>query len=128
MTTTATDKAAPEVQGVPITMSEKAAAEVRRYISQQEADGVKEKIYLRMAVKGGGCSGFKYGLDLDTVIRQDKDEVFEIHGVPIVVDRRSLMYLQGASVEYYDELNRRGFLINNPNARTHCGCGSSFSM
>jgi iron-sulfur cluster assembly protein len=101
---------------------------VRRYISQQEADGVKEKIYLRMAVKGGGCSGFKYGLDLDTVIRQDKDEVFEIHGVPIVVDRRSLMYLQGASVEYYDELNRRGFLINNPNARTHCGCGSSFSM
>ena len=126
--TTATDKAAQEVQTPPILMTEKAAAEVKRYMAQQEAEGVKEKLYLRLAVRGGGCSGFKYGLDLDNDVKEDKDEVFDIHGVPVVVDRRSLMYLQGATVEYFDDLNRRGFLINNPNAKSHCGCGSSFSM
>ena len=126
--TTATDKAAQEVQTPPILMTEKAAAEVKRYMAQQEAEGVKEKLYLRLAVRGGGCSGFKYGLDLDNDVKEDKDEVFDIHGVPVVVDRRSLMYLEGATVEYYDDLNRRGFTINNPNAKSHCGCGSSFSM
>jgi iron-sulfur cluster insertion protein len=86
------------------------------------------KIHLRMRVVGGGCSGFQHKLDLDPVINEKLDEVFEMHGVPVVVDKRSLMYLSDAVVDFHDEINRRGFSITNPNAKSTCGCGSSFSM
>ncbi|HKI37995.1 MAG TPA: iron-sulfur cluster assembly accessory protein [Gemmataceae bacterium] len=135
MSTTATGtpapatQAAPETQAAPITVTEKAAAEVKRIIAdQQGAGGAPEKIYLRLRVVGGGCSGFQHKLDLDPQINEKLDEVFDFHGVPVVVDRRSLMYLAGATVDYHDDLNRRGFSITNPSAKSHCGCGSSFSM
>ncbi len=112
-----------------ITLTEKAAGEVKRIISeQQQAGGAPEKIYLRMRVVGGGCSGFSHKLDLDPQVNEKLDDVTEIHGVPVAIDKRSLMYLDGVQVDFHDEISRRGFSISNPNAKTTCGCGSSFSM
>jgi iron-sulfur cluster assembly protein len=112
-----------------ITLTEKAATEVKRIVSEQPQNGATpEKIYLRMRVVGGGCSGFQHKLDLDPQINEKLDEVFEMHGVPIVVDKRSLMYLSNVTVDFHNDLNRRGFSIENPSAKSTCGCGSSFSM
>ena len=112
-----------------ITLTEKAASEVKRIISEQQQGGdAPEKIYLRLRVVGGGCSGFQNKLDLDPVVNAKLDEVVEMHGVPVVVDKRSLMYLTDVTVDFHDDLNRRGFSIVNPAAKSTCGCGSSFSM
>ncbi len=112
-----------------ITVTEKAAGEVKRIISEQQQTGnVPEKIYLRLRVVGGGCSGFQNKLDLDPVVNDKLDEVLEFHGVPVVVDKRSMMYLSEVTVDFHDDLNRRGFSISNPGAKSTCGCGSSFSM
>lgn len=114
---------------MPIMLTEKAAGEVKRIISeQQSAPNAPEKIYLRMRVVGGGCSGFQHKLDLDPQVNPKLDDVFEQHGVPIAIDKRSQMYLNEVTVDFHDDLNRRGFSINNPSAKTTCGCGSSFSM
>jgi iron-sulfur cluster assembly accessory protein len=112
-----------------ITLTEKAAGEVKRIIAEQQQSGTgPEKIYLRMRVVGGGCSGFQHKLDLDPQINEKLDEVSEIHGVPVAIDKRSLMYLDNVTVDFHDDLNRRGFSISNPGAKSTCGCGSSFSM
>ena len=112
-----------------ITLTEKAATEVQRIISEQQQNGgAPEKIYLRMRVVGGGCSGFQHKLDLDPAFNAKLDEEFEFHGVPVVVDKRSLMYLSEVIVDFHDDLNKRGFSITNPSAKSTCGCGSSFSM
>ena len=114
---------------MPITVTEKAASEVKRIIQEQQTAGsMPEKIYLRLRVVGGGCSGFQHKLDLDPDVKEKIDEVFEFHGVPVVVDKRSLIYLENAQVDFHDDLNRRGFSITNPNAKSTCGCGSSYSM
>lgn len=114
---------------MPITLTEKAASEVKRIVSEQQSAGnAPEKVYLRLRVVGGGCSGFQHKLDLDPAVNPKLDDVFEMHGVPVVVDKRSLMYLSDAMVDFHDDLNRRGFSISNPNAKSTCGCGSSFSM
>ena len=113
---------------MPITLTEKAAGEVKRIVAEQQTAGNTDKIYLRMRVVGGGCSGFQHKLDLDPAVNEKLDDTFEIHGVPVVVDKRSLMYLDGVTVDFHDELNRRGFSISNPQAKSTCGCGSSFSM
>jgi iron-sulfur cluster assembly accessory protein len=113
-----------------ITVTEKAASEVKRILAeqQQQNGAMPEKVYLRVRVVGGGCSGFQNKLDLDPTVNPKLDEVFDFHGVPVVVDRRSLMYLDGALVDYHNDLNRRGFSITNPHAKNTCGCGSSWSM
>ena len=112
-----------------ITVTEKAAGEVKRIIQDQQGQsGRAGADLLRMRVVGGGCSGFQHKLDLDPVINDKLDEKFEFHGVPVVVDKRSLMYLDGVVVDFHDDLNRRGFSISNPQAKSTCGCGSSFSM
>ena len=114
---------------MPITVTEKAASEVKRIITeQQESGSFPDKVYLRLRVVGGGCSGFQHKLDLDPQVSDKLDEVFEFHGVPVVVDKRSLMYLSDATVDFHDDLNKRGFSITNPSAKSTCGCGSSFSM
>ena len=114
---------------MPITVTEKAAGEVKRIIQEQQQQGAQhEQIYLRMRVVGGGCSGFQNKLDLDPVFNDKLDEKFEFHGVPVVVDKRSLMYLSDVVVDFHDDLNRRGFSILNPSAKSTCGCGSSYSM
>jgi iron-sulfur cluster assembly protein len=100
---------------MPITVTEKAAGEVKRIIQDQQTTGqMPEKIYLRLRVVGGGCSGFQHKLDLDPTMSDKLDEVFEFHGVPVVVDKRSLLYLENAQVDFHDDLNRRGFSITNP--------------
>src|SRR6266581_4182800 len=112
-----------------ITVTEKAASEVKKIISEQQGVGaMPEKIYLRMRVVGGGCSGFQHKLDLDPQVNEKLDEVSEQFGVPVVIDKRSLMYLSDVTFDFHDDLNRRGFSINNPSAKSTCGCGSSFSM
>ena len=112
-----------------INVNERAAEEVKRIIGeQQQQANAPEKIYLRMRVVGGGCSGFQHKLDLDPAVNPKLDDVYEFHGVPVVVDKRSLMYLENAVVDFHDDLNKRGFSINNPSAKGTCGCGSSFSM
>ena len=111
-----------------INLTEKAAEEVRRIIAEQQAQGATEKLYLRMRVVGGGCSGFQHKLDLDPQISEKLDVVFTLHGVDVVIDKRSLLYLDGVTVDFHNDLNKRGFSVTNPHAKSTCGCGSSFSM
>jgi iron-sulfur cluster insertion protein len=111
-----------------IIVTEKAAAEVKRIMAEQQSAGVAEKLYLRMRVVGGGCSGFQHKLDLDPIVNPKLDEVFEMYGCDVVIDKRSLLYLGGVTVDFHDDLNKRGFSITNPSAKSTCGCGSSFSM
>jgi len=108
-----------------VILSETAAREIKSIIEAQELDA--DKVRLRVGVKGGGCSGFSYLLDL-TETQKETDEVFEQHGVKIIVDPKSLLYLGGVIVDFKDELMGRGFVFNNPNATSSCGCGSSFAV
>jgi len=107
-----------------IELTETAAREVNTIIEQQELD--RENVCLRVGVKGGGCSGFSYVLDLSEKQR-DTDELFEMHGVKIVCDPKSYLYLNGTNIDFKDEIMGRGFVFSNPNATSSCGCGSSFS-
>jgi len=110
-----------------ITLTEKAAEEVKRIVAEQKSQ-VGEKLFLRMRVVGGGCSGFQHKLDLDPQVNDKLDVVFSLHGVDVVVDKRSLLYLEGVTVDFHNDLNKRGFSVSNPSAKSTCGCGSSFSM
>lgn len=122
-------EAKPEVKTAPnVTITEKAASEVKRIIASQESDGVKEALHLRLRVVGGGCSGFQHKLDLDPTVNEKLDELYEIQGISVVVDKRSMLYLSGVVVDFHDDLNKRGFSITNATAKSTCGCGSSFSM
>jgi len=107
-----------------IELTETAAREIKSIVEQQELDN--DNVRLRVGVKGGGCSGFSYILDL-TEQQRDSDEEFEQHGVKIVCDPKSYLYLNGTTVDFRDEVMGRGFVFNNPNATSSCGCGSSFS-
>lgn len=109
-----------------ITVTEKAISEIKRIIVEQGLE--QDKIALRVRVLGGGCSGFTTKLDLDEMWSEEKDNVFIADGVRVAIDKRSALYLEGASVDFHEDLNKRGFIVSNPNARTTCGCGSSFSM
>ena len=108
-----------------VILSETAAREVKSIVQQQGLDA--DKLCLRVGVKGGGCSGFSYILDL-TETQKDSDEVFEQHGVRIICDPKSMLYLGGTTVDFKDEIMGRGFVFTNPNATTSCGCGSSFAV
>ena len=83
--------------------------------------------YVRVGVKSGGCSGLSYDLSFDTV-QGEGDQLFEDNEVKIVVDKKSLLYLVGTTLEYSGGLNGKGFVFNNPNANRTCGCGESFSL
>ena len=87
--------------------------------------GVRESHALRVFVSGGGCSGLQYGMTFDPAPRE-VDTVFMQHGVPVVIDPQSLQYMEGATIDYVDSLMGGGFHIENPNAVSSCGCGSSF--
>ena len=108
-----------------VILTETAAREIKTIVEQQELDA--EAIRLRVGVKGGGCSGFSYVLDL-TENQKETDEVFEQHGIKIICDPKSMLYLAGTTVDFKDEVMGRGFVFNNPNANTSCGCGSSFAL
>ena len=83
--------------------------------------------FVRVCVKSGGCSGLSYQLKFDKMI-QDNDKIFEDNGIKIVVDKKSLLYLVGTTLEYSGGLNGKGFVFTNPNANRTCGCGESFSL
>lgn len=112
-----------EVTGV--TLSEGAAKEIKSIIADQALPA--DKTRLRVGVKGGGCSGFSYVLDLVEEEPGESDEEFESQGVKILIDSRSALYLNGVQVDFKDEVMGRGFVFKNPNATSSCGCGHSFS-
>ena len=107
-----------------ITLTERAALKVRDLMAEDPEDDVS---VLRIAVQGGGCSGFQYALGFDRGA-QDGDHAFELHGVTVVVDPHSAEYLQGASIDYLDSITESGFKIDNPSASSSCGCGHSFQV
>lgn len=106
-----------------ITLTERAATEVKRIIQDQKLD---ETTVLRVGVSGGGCSGFMYKLAFDKDFDDTKDAKYDQHGVALVVDKKSALYLDGTTVDFYEGLDKRGFTFENPNAVKSCGCGSSF--
>ncbi len=103
-------------------LTAKAAEKVKEI---RAAEGIEETMGLRLRVVGGGCSGFSYDLYFDNVA--DSDKTLESHGVKLVVDQMSLMYLVGTEVDYVEGLQGAGFKFQNPNVKSTCGCGSSFS-
>jgi iron-sulfur cluster assembly protein len=108
-----------------IMLTESAAKEIRRIIDDQKLP--TEQTKLRVGVRGGGCSGFSYLLDLTEEEQGEQDEAMESHGVPILIDMKSLLYLDGTEIDFRDEVMGRGFVFKNPNATSSCGCGSSFT-
>jgi iron-sulfur cluster assembly protein len=114
----------------PVTITDKAASEVQRAIADYKAggDSPEGELYLRLRVQGGGCSGFQNKLDLDPTFNEKLDHMFETAGIKVVIDKRSMLYLTGATVDFHDDLNKRGFSVTNPQAKGSCGCGSSYSM
>ena len=111
------------IEVTPLLSVTPAAAEKIRQLMAEETD----VSVLRVAIQGGGCSGFQYGLGFDRGAAEGDIE-FEAYGVPIVVDPFSAPYLQGAEVNYVDSIQQSGFAINNPNAASSCGCGHSFQV
>ncbi|AZB31265.1 MULTISPECIES: HesB/IscA family protein [Chryseobacterium] len=83
--------------------------------------------YIRVGVKSGGCSGLEYMLGFDNK-QNETDQIFEDNGIKIVVEKKSILYLAGTTLEYSGGLNGKGFIFNNPNASRTCGCGESFSL
>jgi iron-sulfur cluster assembly accessory protein len=110
-----------------LTITDRAASEVKRILAEQEIKE-NEKVYLRLRVVGGGCSGYQHKLDLGPDFNEKSDTAYVINGVDVVVDKRSALYTEGATIDYHDDLNKRGFSVSNPAARSTCGCGSSFSV
>lgn len=108
---------------MPITLTEKAADKIKKLFSEHK---MPETAALRIGIKGGGCSGFSYTLDV-TKAPADDDQVFESYGVRVACDPKSYLYLNGTEVDYSDELLKGGFQFNNPNAKGSCGCGASFT-
>jgi iron-sulfur cluster assembly protein len=106
-----------------ITLTERAAVKIRDLLAEEPEGGAS---VLRVAVQGGGCSGFEYALGFDSGA-QEGDHELSVHGVPIVVDPYSAPYLQGTEIDFLDGL-QAGFAINNPNVTAACGCGHSFQV
>jgi len=111
------------VNNEEITFTDSAAAKIKTLIEEEGNPQLK----LRVFVSGGGCSGFQYGFNFDENV-QDGDTVVEHQGVAIVIDPMSFQYLVGSEVDFKVSLEGSLFVINNPNATTTCGCGSSFSI
>ena len=107
-----------------ISLTEAAATKIKQLMAEEPAG---EAEVLRVAIQGGGCSGFQYGLGFDRGAQEGDVEV-TLHGVNIVVDPTSAPYLRGAEVDYVDSIEAAGFAINNPNATSSCGCGHSFQV
>jgi|TARA_B110000263_G_scaffold33205_1_gene25182 iron-sulfur cluster assembly protein len=107
-----------------ITISEEAAKHVGQFVA---AEG-KAEANLRVGVKGGGCSGLTYVLEIIDNEPDAEDKLIEEHGVKLYVDKKSYIFLAGTVLEYSGGLNGKGFVFNNPNAKTTCGCGTSFSV
>ena len=111
------------VTTLTIDITENAAKHVRDFTNRKEG----EPISLRVAVKGGGCSGLTYDLNVDSAVLET-DKIIEQNGVTIMIDKKSYIFLAGTKLDYSGGLNGKGFVFSNPNAKTTCGCGTSFSV
>ena len=107
-----------------ITISDKGAEKVQEFLASQDADVTLAG--LRVGVRGGGCSGFQYQLAFDE--QRPDDAVFESHGLKLLVDRESLPFVSGSTIDYEESLQGAGFKVSNPNVVAACGCGSSFRV
>jgi len=107
----------------PVSLTQNAVSEIRRLMSEPDFD---QKNLLRVGVKGGGCSGMTYVLGFD--VPTEKDEHFEIEGIPCIMEKSHGIYLMSMEVDWQGGLNSRGFTFNNPNASKTCGCGTSFAV
>jgi iron-sulfur cluster assembly protein len=121
-----------ETVAMAVMLTEVAAREVKTIVGQQYETARKsgqepKPLYLRVGVKGGGCSGFSYSLDL-TETKREEDECWQQDGIEIICDAKSMLYLDGTKIDFKDEIMGRGFVFLNPNATSTCGCGSSFSV
>ena len=110
-----------QVQNDQITLTSAAAQAVRELLEKRNLTGYA----LRVFIKGGGCSGYQYGMALDNNFRPE-DLVTDCHGVKVLVDEVSINYIRGATVDFVEDLMGSGFKVDNPNAVASCGCGSSF--
>ena len=106
-----------------VSLTPTAAAKVKELMAEESEDA----LVLRVAIQGGGCSGFQYGLGFDTAPAEG-DEILDLEGVRVVVDPFSAPYLQGATIDFLNGLQESGFKIDNPNAASSCGCGHSFQV
>jgi iron-sulfur cluster assembly protein len=104
-----------------VILTEKAATQVKKLMAEQT-----QQVFLRMGVKGGGCSGLSYSLEFDTEVGKH-DKKFDMDGVTVVVDTKSYLYLNGTTLDYVVEGLQGGFTFINPQAKSSCGCGTSFS-
>ena len=122
---TTTPPAAPDYQSLdrPLQFSAAAASKVRELIAEEGNAALKLRVYIH----GGGCSGFQYGFEFDEV-QGDDDFAVQTDGMTLLVDPLSLQYLMDAEVDYTESLHGAQFVIRNPNAKTTCGCGSSFAV
>jgi iron-sulfur cluster assembly protein len=106
----------------PIILTQGAVNQLKSIMSEQ---GISPQYGLRVGVKGGGCSGFSYVLGFDE--QKEVDEVFEISGMKVLMEKSHAIYLLGMEIDFVEGLNNRGFSFSNPNAKESCGCGTSFS-
>ena len=107
----------------PLNFTDAAALKVGQLIEQEGNSGLKLRVY----ISGGGCSGFQYGFTFDEAVEEGDTEI-ENCGVTLLIDPMSVQYLDGAEIDYKEDLSGAQFIIRNPNAATTCGCGSSFSV
>jgi len=108
---------------LPVKITPNALEEIKQLFDTAVTDASK---MLRIGVKGGGCSGLSYVLEMDE--RKERDEVFDVDGIPCIIDPAHSMYLFGMEIDWKKGLDARGFVFNNPNAAATCGCGTSFSI
>ncbi|OGN09101.1 MAG: hypothetical protein A3J46_05095 [Candidatus Yanofskybacteria bacterium RIFCSPHIGHO2_02_FULL_41_11] len=111
-----------------IIMTSSAAEELKKLMAEKDEDGKNhnpETVGLRIFVQGGGCSGFQYGMQIEDEPKEN-DSTFQSSGIRIYIDPISVRYLQGATLDFVNALIGAGFIIKNPNAKSTCGCGSSF--
>ena len=111
------------IEGATVGFTESAANKVKALVAEEKNPNLK----LRVSVDGGGCSGFQYGFAFDENVSDD-DAVIEKNGATMLVDINSMQYLNGSEVDYLEGLEGARFVVNNPNAKSTCGCGSSFSV
>ncbi len=119
----ALESEAMDMPEAAVSVTDGAAAKIKDLVSSRED---ADESALRIAVRGGGCSGFQYALALDKA--KDDDHVFDHNGVAVVVDKVSMQFVFGSEVDYVDGLQGAGFVVNNPNVVAACGCGSSFQV
>ena len=111
------------IEGATVGFTDSAAVKVKALVEEEKNPNLK----LRVSVDGGGCSGFQYGFAFDENV-DDDDTVIEKNGATMLVDVTSMQYLNGSEVDYLEGLEGARFVVNNPNAKSTCGCGSSFSV